>query len=75
MPFPGKQIFPEKIRDISRPEHLGTSSYRSRLSPVIQDWLLPSLVLGRETFGISRTLPEMKINKFNFFGARQDSRD
>ena len=29
MPFPGNQIFPGKIREISRPEHSGTTFSRS----------------------------------------------
>ena len=61
MPFPGNQIFPQKIQEISRPEHLGTSSSWSQLSTGIRDWLLPSLVSGRETFGNSQTLPEWKL--------------
>ena len=48
MPFPGYRIFPPKNWEISRPEHSGTSSSRSQLSPVIRDWLLPGLVLGQE---------------------------
>ena len=31
MAFPGNQIFPGKIQEISRPEHTGTSSSRFRL--------------------------------------------
>ena len=63
MPFPGNQIFPKKIREISRPEHSETSSSPSRLSTGIWDWLLPSLVSGRETFCNSQTLPEWKLSK------------
>ena len=33
MPFPGNRIFSKKIREIPGPEHSGTSSSRSRLSP------------------------------------------
>ena len=35
MPFSVNRIFPKKIREISCPEHLGTSSSRSLISPVI----------------------------------------
>ena len=43
MPFPENRIFPQKIREISRPENLGTSSSQSRLSTDIRDWLFPGL--------------------------------
>ena len=61
MPLPGNQIFPEKIWEIPGTEHWGTSSSRSRLSTDIRDLLFPGLVKGRETFGNSRTLPELKV--------------
>ena len=62
MQFPGNQIFPEKIKEISRPEHWGTTFSQSQICPVIRDWLLPGLVLSRETFRNSRTLPEWKLD-------------
>ena len=37
MPFPGNRIFYKKIREISCPEHSGTSSSQSRLSTGIRD--------------------------------------
>ena len=74
MPFPGNQIFPKKIWEISRPEHLGTSSSRSQLSTGIQDWLLPGLISGREKHSEFPNASRMKINNFNF-GARQDLSD
>ena len=42
--FPGTGYFPKKIREISRPEHSGTSYSRSWLSTGIRDWLFPGLV-------------------------------
>ena len=74
MPFPGNQIFPEKIPEIPGPEHSRTSSSRSRLSTGIRDWLFPGLVKGWETFGNSRTLPEIKSKKI-IFGARREFPD
>ena len=41
MAVPGNRKFPWKIWEISCPEHLGTSSSRSRLSTGNQNWLLP----------------------------------
>ena len=61
MPFPGNGIFPKKFWEISHPQHSGSSSSRSRLSPVIWDWMLPGLVLGWETFRNSQTLPAWKL--------------
>ena len=57
MPFPRNRIFPQKIREISRPEHSGTSSSLSRLSTGMWDLLLPGLFQVRKHSGIPKHFP------------------
>ena len=58
MPFPGNWIYPQKIREISRPEHSGTSSSLSRLSTGMWDLLLPGLFQVRKHSGIPKRFPK-----------------
>ena len=67
MPFPGNQIFPIKIWEISDPELSGTSSSQSWLSTWHLGLASFRLVSGRETFRNSRTLPEWKNNHWKFW--------
>ena len=59
--FPGTGYFPKKSVEISRPEHSGTSSSRSRLSTGIRDWLLPSLFQVWKHSGIPERFPNEKV--------------
>ena len=63
MQFPRNQIFTEKIREISRPEHLGRSSSRSCLSPANRDWPIPVPSQSRKWNGNSRIWNFRKIRE------------
>ena len=55
--FPRTGFFPKKSGKFPVPS-IREQPFQGRLCPVSWDWLLPGLVLGRETFRNSRTLPE-----------------
>ena len=55
MPFPGNQIFSQKIWENQCSECIRPSSSQSQHSPAIRDWLLPILFPSREVVGNSLT--------------------
>ena len=57
MPMPENQIFPKKIREISRAKHLGRGCSRYQLITGIQDWLFPGLFEVGKHSGILKWFP------------------
>ena len=57
MPMPENQIFPKKIREISRAKHLGRGCSRYQLITGIQDWLFPGLFEVGKHSGILKCFP------------------